>query len=51
MSISVLVHFEIALLMIFSGLGHSADPSEIDDLEKFLEKHIPAEADGPAAGL
>ncbi|OGE48607.1 hypothetical protein PENARI_c027G11889 [Penicillium arizonense] len=35
----------------YGGLGHSADPSEIDDLEKFLEKHIPAEADGPAAGL
>ncbi|KAJ5742699.1 uncharacterized protein N7511_011100 [Penicillium nucicola] len=35
----------------YGGLGHSADPLEIDDLEKFLEKQIPAEADGPAAGL
>lgn len=35
-----------------SGLGHSADPVEIDDLEKFLEKTIPPEGDGQAtAGL
>lgn len=35
-----------------SGLGHSADPVEIDDLEKFLEKTIPAEGDGKTtAGL
>jgi predicted esterase len=35
-----------------SGLGHSADPVEIDDLEKFLEKAIPPEGDGQAtAGL
>ncbi|OOQ85160.1 Acyl-protein thioesterase 1 [Penicillium brasilianum] len=37
---------------VYSGLGHSADPVEIDDLEKFLEKTIPAEGDGKAtAGL
>lgn len=35
-----------------SGLGHSADPIEIDDLEKFLEKAIPPEGDGQTnAGL
>ncbi|OJD15056.1 hypothetical protein AJ78_04650 [Emergomyces pasteurianus Ep9510] len=27
----------------YSGLGHSADPMEILDLQKFLEKVIPAE--------
>ncbi|KAJ5263324.1 Phospholipase/carboxylesterase [Penicillium angulare] len=32
----------------YPDLGHSADPDEIDDLEKFLEKTIPAET---AAGL
>lgn len=32
----------------YSGLGHSADPDEINDLEKFLEKTLPSEA---AAGL
>lgn len=35
-----------------SDLGHSADPLEIQDLERFLEKTIPAEGDGQhPAGL
>ncbi|KAI2787208.1 Acyl-protein thioesterase 1 [Penicillium oxalicum] len=36
----------------YPDLGHSADPDEIADLEKFLEKTIPPEGDGQAtAGL
>ncbi|KAF7715348.1 Acyl-protein thioesterase 1 [Penicillium ucsense] len=36
----------------YSDLGHSADPDEIADLEKFLEKTLPAGGDEPAsAGL
>ncbi|KAJ5484810.1 Acyl-protein thioesterase 1 [Penicillium diatomitis] len=36
----------------YSDLGHSADPNEIADLEKFLEKTLPAGGDEPAsAGL
>ncbi|KAJ5542593.1 hypothetical protein N7461_008596 [Penicillium sp. DV-2018c] len=36
----------------YANLGHSADPQEIDDLESFIEKAIPAEGDGNAsAGL
>ncbi len=27
------------------GLGHSADPQEIDDLEQFLERVLPPVAD------
>ena len=39
-------------MFCYSGLGHNADPVEIDDLEKFLEKTIPAEGDGKTtAGL
>lgn len=35
-----------------SDLGHLADPAEIDDLEKFLEKTLPPEGDGQtSAGL
>ena len=35
-----------------SDLPHSADPAEIEDLEKFLTKVLPTEADGKAsAGL
>jgi hypothetical protein len=33
-----------------SNLGHSADPVEIQDLEKFFSKVIPAE-NGQSAGL
>lgn len=34
------------------GLGHSADPDEIEDLEAFLNKTIPPEGDGQTtAGL
>ena len=29
-------------LHTYHGLGHSADPREIDDLEKFLEARLPA---------
>lgn len=37
---------------ICSDLGHSADPNEIEDLERFLEKTLPPEGDGqPSAGL
>lgn len=36
------------ILIGYSGLGHSADPDEINDLEKFLEKVLPAEE---SAGL
>lgn len=32
----------------YSDLGHSADPEEINDLEKFLEKVLPTEE---SAGL
>ncbi|KAE8359211.1 Phospholipase/carboxylesterase/thioesterase [Aspergillus caelatus] len=36
----------------YPDLGHSADPQEIEDLEKFLQQVIPAEGDGQAsAGL
>lgn len=42
----------IELIVCDSGLGHSADEDEIDDLEEFLHKVIPAEGDGQAtAGL
>lgn len=35
-----------------SGLPHSADPEEIQDLERFLEKILPPEGDGQTvAGL
>lgn len=33
----------------YSGLGHSADPMEILDLQKFLERVIPAEDTKPDA--
>lgn len=37
---------------VCSDLGHSADPNEIEDLERFLEKTLPPEGDGqPSAGL
>lgn len=36
------------MLTGYSGLGHSADPDEINDLEKFLEKVLPTEE---SAGL
>ncbi|KAJ5180098.1 acyl-protein thioesterase 1 [Penicillium capsulatum] len=36
----------------YADLGHSADPEEIDDLEKFLERTLPPQGDGQsAAGL
>ncbi|KAJ5249135.1 acyl-protein thioesterase 1 [Penicillium chermesinum] len=36
----------------YPDLGHSADPQEIVDLEKFLEETLPSEGDGSAsAGL
>ncbi|KAG2418959.1 hypothetical protein HFD88_002062 [Aspergillus terreus] len=36
----------------YPGLGHSADPDEIEDLEAFLNKTIPPEGDGQTtAGL
>ncbi|KAL2007490.1 hypothetical protein VTN00DRAFT_8928 [Thermoascus crustaceus] len=36
----------------YPGLPHSADPEEIQDLERFLEKILPPEGDGQtAAGL
>jgi lysophospholipase-1 len=35
---------------ICSDLGHSADPEEIDDLEKFIEKSL-AENENASAGL
>ncbi|EAW08824.1 palmitoyl-(protein) hydrolase [Aspergillus clavatus NRRL 1] len=36
----------------YPDLGHSADPTEIEDLERFLQKTIPPEGDGQAsAGL
>lgn len=34
----------------YKDLPHSADPQEIDDLEKFLNKVVPPEGDGAAAG-
>jgi hypothetical protein len=33
------------------GLDHSADPEEIDDLERFLTRCLPKVEDTPAAGL
>lgn len=49
-------HFAVvdcSLLISFSSnLGHSADPVEIEDLARFLQKVIPPEDDGQAsAGL
>jgi len=38
------------LMAVCSDLGHSADPAEIDDLEKFLERTIPPAGEA-AAGL
>lgn len=35
----------------YPDLGHSADPQEIEDLEKFLQQTIPPEGDGQSAGL
>ncbi|KAJ5787579.1 hypothetical protein N7457_002569 [Penicillium paradoxum] len=35
----------------YADLGHSADPQEIDDLEKFIEKVLPAEEGNTSAGL
>lgn len=28
-------------LIVFSGLGHSADPKEIDDLEAYIAARLP----------
>ena len=33
------------------GLEHSADPDEIDDLERFLIQCLPKVEDTPASGL
>jgi predicted esterase len=38
------------MLTRYSDLGHSADPIEIDDLEKFLMKTLPMEGEA-SAGL
>ncbi|PWY83450.1 alpha/beta-hydrolase [Aspergillus heteromorphus CBS 117.55] len=35
----------------YPDLGHSADPAEIEDLEKFLSKAIPPEEGQTSAGL
>lgn len=34
-------------LKMYPGLEHSADPEEIDDVEKFLNETIPPEGDKP----
>lgn len=34
-----------------SGLGHSGDPDEIQDLEKFLDRIIPAEGTAASSEL
>lgn len=41
----------MAYLSVGSDLGHSADPEEIEDLTKFLQKAIPPEEGQSAAGL
>ncbi|EZF68580.1 hypothetical protein H105_08789 [Trichophyton soudanense CBS 452.61] len=35
----------------YHGLGHSGDPDEIQDLEKFLDRIIPAEGTAPSSEL
>ncbi|OKL62218.1 Acyl-protein thioesterase 1 [Talaromyces atroroseus] len=35
----------------YRGLGHSADPDELEDLEKFIAKVLPPTSTGDAAGL
>ena len=34
-------------LKMYPGLEHSADPDEIDDVEKFLNERIPPVGDKP----
>jgi len=38
-------------LKMYRGLEHSADPDEIDDLEKYLNERIPAQGDKASAAL
>lgn len=38
------------VLMECSGLVHSADPKEIDDLEKYLHERLPPVGDGAQSG-
>jgi len=38
-------------LKMYKGLEHSADPEEIDDVEKYLNERIPALGDTPLPGL
>lgn len=46
-------HYVVSVLMFsfHSGLGHSGDPDEIQDLEKFLDRIIPAEGTAPSSEL
>jgi len=41
----------LAAYLMYSDLPHSADPAEIEDLEQFLGKVLPAEGPGGSAGL
>jgi hypothetical protein len=40
-----------AKLKMYPGLEHSADPEEIDDVEKFLNETIPPLGDATPASL
>lgn len=50
MSILIYIRDDYVTDAAFSDLGHSADPQEIEDLEKFLQQVIPAEGE-VSAGL
>jgi predicted esterase len=40
---------DLVLTSFYRDLGHSADPEEVEDLERFLNKTLPPEGDGQAA--
>ena len=44
------LRLELLIIVVLSNLGHSADPTEINDLEKFFSKVIPPE-NSQSAGL
>lgn len=42
---------QLYLIVLYSGMEHSADPEEIQHLEKFLDGVIPPEDAGASSGL
>jgi hypothetical protein len=42
---------DIANVVGYRGLQHSADPEEIDDVEKYLNERIPSEGEKPTLWL